>query len=135
MSILAEMSNREESGFTLLVFKDPDKGSIKPVGIRLKFYSLDKCDFDYYDFALEHVKNKYHKSFLNRLSKKLPQSILIRHGDLLMTQDEIDGSVVVSEVKSEDVVASAIDTAITIYKENEFFALDSDKDKYLIPAE
>lgn len=135
MSILAEMSRREESSFILLVYKDPVKNSIKPMGIRLKLYSLESGTFDFYDFALEHVKNKYHRNFLNKLSKSLPQTFLIQNGDMLCTQDEIDNNVVVSEVKSEEDVAKAIEVVISIHKENEYFSLDSEKDAYLTPAD
>lgn len=86
------------------------------VGFRVKQYDFVNDKFLYYDFVLKMVSsNEEIKSYINKNQRKFRSLKLIPHGGIYATQDEIDGKIVVSELKDEMKAMSVILPVIKVY--------------------
>ena len=123
MSILRELEKLSESGFYLLTYTEPGTNKPIPKGIRAKLYSVETGEFVCYDFLLTHVKSRVHKKFLQSKVNRMPQLALIPKDGLLVTQDELDGTVKGIEASSDSDVEAILTKAVEIQRELDFYAL------------
>lgn len=97
------------------IFKVYFKGTI--VGFRVKQYDFVNDKFLYYDFVLKMVaSNSEIKDYINKNQKKFRCLNLIQYNNIYATQEEIDGKIVVSELKDEASAMNAILPVIRVYK-------------------
>lgn len=87
------------------------------IGFRVKQYDFNNDRFLYYDFVLKMVaSNAEIKNYINQNQRKFRRLDLIQYKNIYATQEEIDGKIVVSELKDEASAMNAILPVIRVYK-------------------
>lgn len=88
----------------------------KVVGLRVKVYNVSSDNYDYYDFSLSIIENESIKKFINSIESGLNSINLVQSGDLLITKEELNGSISVMEFKSEREAVSVLNAVVYVYE-------------------
>lgn len=110
MSILAELKKIEDSEIYKLKYDN------RVVGLRVKHYSSDIKEYNYYDFEISYVKRQDLREFLNKYSKSFKTLKLVEYNGLVCTQDEISGAITVKEFKDEESASVILDAVVKIMR-------------------
>ena len=74
----------------------------KVLGLRVKVFNVNTDVFEYYDFTLNTISgNQSVKNFINSLQNNMNSVDLIEHNGILASNEEINGSIIVKEFKTE----------------------------------
>lgn len=108
MSILADLELLESSTIYKLVYN----GAV--LGLRVKIFSITHKKFFYYDFETSYVKRPDLCKYLNSHINEFSSVPLIDYNNVVCSQEEIDGSIVVQEFKSNNDAEGVLDKVISI---------------------
>ena len=92
------------------------KADGKIVGLRVKYFNVNVCKFEYYDFELDIITNQGVKNFVNSINSSMHSIDLIHYNGLLASKEEIDGSIAVGNFETEDDVIKVLQPFIRIYR-------------------
>ena len=84
-------------------------------GLRVVYFNVVTDQFEYYDFSLKHVTDKSVQDFVNARASKLSVKQLKLVDSLLITQEELDGKIVVREFKDEEDVLRVLRPLMELY--------------------
>ena len=89
------------------------------LGLRVKCFNVNTCMFEYYDFELEIITNQDVKNFVNSINSSMKSIELIPvvgSTGLLMSKEEIEGSITVGNFDTEADAIKVLHPFIRIYK-------------------
>lgn len=95
------------------------KADGKILGLRVKYFNVNTCMFEYYDFELEIITNQGVKNFINSINSSMQSIELIHHNGLLASKEEIEGSITVGNFDTEADAIKVLHPFIRIYKYKE----------------
>ena len=110
MTLREKLSKVSESEIFKLVYYD------KVIGFRVKSFNINTDEYEYYDFHIKIIaSNDAVKNFITGLQNM--RSLKLKQYDtLLMTEDEINGSVKPREFKDEKDAIRVLEPFVQIYK-------------------
>lgn len=92
------------------------KADGKILGLRVKYFNVNTCMFEYYDFELEIITNQSVKNFINSINNSMQSIELIHHNGLLVSKEEIEGSITVGNFDTEADAIKVLHPFIRIYR-------------------
>lgn len=88
----------------------------KILGARAVVFNVSTRVYDYFDFSLDGIKDAGIKKFMNTNKGNIGTKLLIKHLGLLVTKEEIENNIVISECKAEIDIIRILKPFIEIYK-------------------
>lgn len=86
------------------------------LGVRAELFNVATRRVNYYDFSLNTLKNDGAKRFLTSIKSKMSKKQIIKHGELLLTREEIDHNIVITECKSDTEIVRVLAPFVEIYR-------------------
>lgn len=86
------------------------------IGLRVKSFNVNTCQFEYYDFELDIIHNQGVQNFINSIHNSLNTIDLIRHNGLLVSQEELNGQIKVGNFNNEADAIRVLHPFIKIYR-------------------
>lgn len=101
------------------IFKLSFNGQV--LGLRVKRFNVNTCNFEYYDFELDVVKNKDIINFVKEI-KDMKLISLRQHNGLLMSEAEIHNNLIIQEFEDTTTAEKVLSEIKMIYsqKSNSF---------------